>query len=208
MPPTQKRGYGRFVELFSGLGLSNRLILDDYVLPIDSIDEEIDYSTIDEHIVEERNHSIQWLKNALDKELGDMTAEEFILEKIRKKTEAEKDESLRCFYNIDQLGLHKGVSCQAIIDRLPENSYLQQVQGDFDPIQDTPLPYGVLTIKKTTNYFVEVVFSQMTYRTKKPKMFIGNIVNCNLVGWTEFVTKDSLSDVLKESAAESDTEQE
>ena len=93
---------------------------------------------------------------------------------------------------MQQLGCSKGVSVQEIMDRMPENSYLQQVQGNYDPIVDTPVPFGVLSIKKTTNYFVEVQFTQMTYKSKRPQLYIGNVVENKIVGWERFVSEAEL----------------
>lgn len=61
-----------------------------------------------------------------------------MLKKIDKKYAPYKTASLNVYSGIQQLKLVKGVKVQEIIDKLPENSYIQQVQGNFDPIADTP----------------------------------------------------------------------
>lgn len=101
----------------------------------------------------------------------------------------EKVSCLNVYGDIWQLGLSKGCKVQDIIDKLPDNSYFQQVQGSLgSPVADTPVPYGVLTIKRTTDYFVEVQFVQMTYSSKKPQIYIANVVNKKIAAWEQFVS--------------------
>ena len=61
------------------------------------------------------------------------------------------------------------------------------------PIIDTPVPYGVLTIKKTTYYFVEVQFSQMTYKNIMPTIFIANVIDGKVEKWEKFVGHSELN---------------
>lgn len=188
-----ERGEGRFKELLGRLCLLDRLkYINDTDFNPETIKSSIDYINAKMILKNEIEESKAWLKNSLISNAKEMTAEEYIFERFLKKKKAEDENRLRLYNDLNQLGCNNGCTCQELIDRMPENSYLQQVQGDYDPVIDTPLPFGIITIKKTTNYFVEIVFSQVTYRTKKPKMFIGNVVNSKLVGWTEFVTVDSL----------------
>lgn len=95
------------------------------------------------------------------------------------------------FTDISQLGLRTGCAIQEIVDKLPNNSYFQQVQGAMgEPICDTPVPYGVLTIKKTTDYFVDVQFSQMTFANRVPQFWIAHVVNKKLVGWERLISEN------------------
>lgn len=99
-------------------------------------------------------------------------------------------ESIHIITDISQLGLKKGCEIQEILNKLPANSYFQQVQGAMgDPIKDTPVPYGVLTIKKTTNYFVDVQFSQMTFASKVPQLWVAHIVDRELADWERLVSE-------------------
>ena len=131
------------------------------------------------------------------KQIRPMGTEEFVLKKIDKKYAPYKTASLNVYSGIQQLKLVKGVKVQEIIDKLPENSYIQQVQGNFDPIADTPVPFGVLSIKKTSNYFVEVQFVQMTYKSKRPQIYIGNVIECTLIGWEKFIGEAEVNSMIE-----------
>ena len=80
---------------------------------------------------------------------------------------------------------------------MPENSYLQQVQGNYDPVCDTPVPYGILTIKKTTSYFVEIQFVQMSIPNEKPQLYIGNYVKQKLLSWEKFISESEFDSRIK-----------
>lgn len=185
------RGEARFKELFGRLGLSANLVFADcrdfnidYV-----INHPVEYSNVNKILQKEKAFSLKWLDCAIKKQPNAMDEEEFILDKVRKELYIEKNNPnrLKIFSNISQLGCGLGVRVQDIIDKLPDNSYFQQVQGNMSPIVDTPVPYGILTIKKTTYYFVEVQFSQMTYKNKMPIIFIANVINGKVQKWEKFV---------------------
>lgn len=62
-----KRGIVRFKELLGKFNLLNRLALNQDQIPLNSsFLDEIDYSSINTHIREDRDRSISWLKNAID----------------------------------------------------------------------------------------------------------------------------------------------
>lgn len=193
------RGENRFKELFGRLGLFHHLL--DIKSSDDDIDmiinSPIDYKSVNYIIQCEKELSEKWLKNALMKQIRPMGTEEFVLKKIDKKYAPYKTASLNVYSGIQQLKLVKGVKVQEIIDKLPENSYIQQVQGNFDPIADTPVPFGVLSIKKTSNYFVEVQFVQMTYKSKRPQIYIGNVIECTLIGWEKFIGEAEVNSMIE-----------
>mgnify|MGYP002109867899 CR=1 FL=1 len=188
------RGENRFKELFGRLGLQRHLLsnesTEDDVNWI--INNTIDYRRVNEIINEERGASCEWLQKSLTISKKPMGTEEFVLKEVDKRQKLKDRDSLQVYKSMQQLGCSKGVSVQEIMDRMPEGSYLQQVQGNYDPIVDTPMPFGVLSIKKTTNYFVEVQFTQMTYKSKRPQLYIGNVVENKIVGWERFVSEAEL----------------
>lgn len=193
------RGENRFKELFGRLGLKNHLLSNDSTEDdIEMIiNNSIDYQNVNSIIVSEREFSSKWLEEALNKQIRPMGTEEFVINQVAKKQKLKCRDSLHVYKGIQQLACPKGVTVQEIMDRMPENSYLQQVQGNYDPIADTPVPFGILSIRKTTNYFVEVQFTQMTYKSKRPQLYIGNVVENKLVGWERFIGETELNSMIE-----------
>lgn len=193
------RGENRFKELFGRLGLLHHLInMNSSEADIDKvISTPIDYQNVNNVIKCEKDISEKWLNTALNKQIEPMGVEEFVLKKIERKYDSHKKVELNVYSGIQQLRLAKGATVQEIIDRLPESSYIQQVQGNFDPIADTPIPFGILTIKKTSNYFVEVQFVQMTYKSKKPQMYIGNVIDGKLASWERFIGETEVNSMIE-----------
>lgn len=175
------RGKARFLSLQKLLGVE---LVNDYADYINKKDvlKNIDYDLIHQKIGENRERSISWIKNALSVNIPKEYSEKNILEN-----------HLRVYGNIWQLGLKTGCRVQEIIDALPVNSYFQQAQGKKgEPIEDTPVEYGVLTIKKTTSYFVEVQFVQSTLSNSKTKLFVANVRNKKIEGWTSYAKEEEL----------------
>lgn len=193
------RGENRFKELFGRFGLLHHLLnMNSTEADVDMIiNTPIDYQNVNSVIKCEKEISERWLKNALVKQVKPMTTEEFVIKKINKKQELKDRNSLNIYGGIQQLGCVKGVTVQGIIDKMPDNSYIQQVQGNFDPIADTPVPFGVLSIRKASNYFVDVQFVQMTNKGIKPQFYIGNVVNCKLVGWEHFIGETEINSMIE-----------
>lgn len=196
------RGKGRFQELLGKLGLDRHLITDlesNSIKRVISLIDDFNYSKADKILKREKERSLHWLKTSLampkeQKMSSGEYAAEMLLPQIDKMNKEindikEKVSCLNVYGDIWQLGLSKGCKVQDIIDKLPDNSYFQQVQGSLgSPVADTPVPYGVLTIKRTTDYFVEVQFVQMTYSSKKPQIYIANVVNKKIAAWEQFVS--------------------
>jgi len=195
------RGEARFKELFGRLGLAGNLVFTEHTdFDIDNVlNNPIQYDNVNRILHKEKIFSYEWLDSAVKKQPNAMNEEEFILNSVRRERYIEKNNpnQLRIFSNINQLGCGPDVSVQKIIDTMPENSYLQQVQGNMTPIIDTPVPYGVLTIKKTTYYFVEVQFSQITYKHIMPIMFIANVIDGKVEKWEKFVSHSELNTCME-----------
>lgn len=193
------RGENRFKELFGQLQLENRLISQDMKLDdmVKFIKKKINYSKVNSLIENERQRSSEWLFEALKIPPKTMDVEEFVISKINKNNMLQERQRLLYFKNISQLNCKKGVSVQEIIEAMPENSYLQQVQGNYDPVCDTPVPYGILTIKKTTSYFVEIQFVQMSIPNEKPQLYIGNYVKQKLLSWEKFISESEFDSRIK-----------
>lgn len=208
------RGTGRFIELFEKLGMDNHLILDIENINVEEIIRNIDsfdYDTVEHLLGKERERSEKWLNESLTNRNKGMTVEDYILEQTSAKFNSvdqrltllqAKADSIQMYNHISQIGLLEPCSVQQIIECLPNNSYFQQVQGDLGfPITDTPVPYGVLTIKKTTNYFIEVQFVQMTYKTKRPQLYIANVINGKVEGWERFASASEYEEMMKKANA-------
>ena len=126
-------------------------------------------------------------------------------EKERKKVMEEQNAGKTIFNNIGDLGLGEGASITEIVRRMPTNSTLCQVQGNFNqPISDTPVPYGVLTIVKTTDYFVQIIFTRMTVGNT-PQIYQAQWKDNRVYSWSRFVSEEDLIAFKEEIREELDS---
>lgn len=196
------RGINRFKELFSMLGIQKRLITQDdnqERIILKFLDKKINYKRVNYYIEKERERSQKWLLHALAKKKEEkITHEDYLFSKTENRInkvvaaidEKNKVETISSIY---QIGLKDGCSIQDIIFKMRPNSYLQQVQGRMgEPVSDTPVGFGVLTIKKTSNYFVEVTFSEMAGKNKTPRLWIANVTEQKVLRWNRMVGIDEL----------------
>lgn len=196
------RGINRFLELFSKLKIRNRLIIgieeqEEVVIP--QIKKEIDYGKVRILLEREKKKGLLWLEEALkERKHNKMAHEDYLFDNAERKINKLSDNFNRklhmtMYSNISQLGLGLGCSVEEIIERMENNSYFQQVQGrKGEPIIDTPAPFGVLTIKKTSDYFIEVTFSEMTGKTKKPVLWLANVTEKKVKDWSKFVEQSEI----------------
>lgn len=192
----RKRGETRFDTLFKqldipdGVGCSiEELAYNKYrFVPID-------YSQINEEIKTLKEESMKWLLKALQlKEPRFITKAEVyrIMQHYRPQELCEIKYS-----SIGELGLPIGTTIKEIVHTMPCNSTLCQVQGRLnDPIADTPVPFGVLTIIKTTDYFAQIMFSCMTTESEKPNIYQASWIDGEIrAGWTRYVREDEIKEI-------------
>lgn len=205
----EKRGIGRFLELFGKLGIQNNLLcsVNEYLNAKPPI-EDVNYSIVEEALEKLIKKSEEWLLNSLNseyeeplndfvvikKELNDrLNRIEFDLGKIMQESNM-----VKTYSGIGQLGLKRGCSVNEIISKLPINSIFQQAQGALgEPIIDTPVPYGILHIIKTTDYFVSVTFTQMTIKNSSVRVYSAKYINGKIESWDRILTEEALGITLK-----------
>ena len=108
--------------------------------------------------------------------------------KLNKEDLEKKNKDKLSFTSIGDLGLGEGCSINEVIRRMPTNSTLCQVQGNYNlPIADTPVPYGVLTIVKTSDYFVQIIFTRMTVG-EIPEIYQAQWKDNRVVRWIRFIS--------------------
>ncbi len=205
------RGEGRFQELFSLLGIEKQLLREINVLRENDLREKIqpiNYDIIEKRLRHLKRNSENWLiKSMKESKRYELTDVDIFSEKVEKEignvlqsiNSLEKSISnLKCYGDIHQLGLKNGCSVQSIVDSMPAMSSLQQVQGKIcEPICDTPVPYGVLQIVKTSDYFVKITFTQMTIPQNGIQIYEGLYVNRKIIGWEKIVTESELQEMEK-----------
>lgn len=178
----ENRGSTRFDSLLSKLDLKSRMLTKkNKPLSLRELYQEIDYIEINKKLKKMKKSSLKWLLDALN-------------------TYKEVEDNNIFYRNINEMDHYFGetTTVQEIVDNMPENSSLIQVQGELGkPVLDTPVPFGVLTIHKTTNYFVDITFKQMTIDGKDPNLFIGRWVKEKLIGWTRFVSQNEIESLEK-----------
>lgn len=180
------RGGTRFDSILGALSLENRLVTD--TMPFEDYWSNlgvVNYKKINilKWILIKRSRD--WLKRALklpEEKLSKSLFYSYILH------QKEEDSFERKTYNLNDLGLPIPCTIKDIVLKLPNSSTFIQAQGAVGkPILDTPIPYGVLRIVKTSNYFVEITFTQMTIKGKSPKLFQANWIDGDVKSWTRFV---------------------
>ena len=188
------RGQARFDDLFEFLELG------DVGLSIEEFayngyeGKEVNYDSYQTMIKKLKEESLNWLLSALKEEKTTTIESEFYKEIAQLLPDI--IEERRLLTSIGEVGLGEGVLIHEIVERMPNNSVLCQVQGRMgEPIIDTPEPYGVLTITKTTDYFVQILFSQMTLSAKKPQLFQANWIKGDIRGWTRYVEESELKEL-------------
>ena len=114
------------------------------------------------------------------------------LEKVKKESH------LKGYSDISQIGLSAGCNVNDIVEHLGNNAYLQQVQGRMgEPIADTPMPYGVLSIKKTSDYFIEVTFTEIAKGEKSSCLWLADVVGKKILGWSRMISSSEVDQMQK-----------
>lgn len=200
----EKRGIGRFFELFGKLGIQNNLLCDvEEYLSTNPSFKNIDYNIVEYLLKKLVKKSEEWLVNSLSADyevtLSDLTVLKKELNERLNRIETDlgkimqENDRMKAYSDIGQLGLKKGCSVNDIIKNLPINSIFQQAQGALgEPIVDTPVPYGVLSIVKTTDYFVNIMFVQMTIKNSPVRVYSAKYINGKIESWDRILTEDAL----------------
>ena len=193
------RGKIRLKELAKTYNVEKNIISEDAILDTNIDDvilnmDSIDFERVDKIKAEKQSYGMKYLLGSLkSKSKKKRSAEHFREEKLRNELyrlqrDITSKQRLETYSNIGQLGIAAPCTVNAIIDKLPMNSYFQQVQGNYnEPVVGLPSRYGVLTIRKTTNYFIEVTFTETV--VSKPTIYIGKVVNQKVVEWTKLVAE-------------------
>ena len=106
------------------------------------------------------------------------------------------NESRTIYTNVSQIGYGQWISVAEVVRRMPCNSTLTQVQGRYgEPLLDTPFPFGVLSIIKTTDYFVQILFSRMTL-SGPTELYQGKWIDNRLAGWSKYITSDEFEEKI------------
>ena len=152
----------------------------------------INYKLFISKVEQLRTSSVQWLKEAIDNKKVDSVKSN--LYKGLANTVPDIITERRILTSIRELGFVNHVSIKNIVERMPLNCVLYQSQGKIgDPIEDTPLPFGVLTVVKTTNYFVQISFTRMTIGDEQPTLYIAKWINGNIISWSRMVDEGMLA---------------
>lgn len=201
----RRRGATRFESILDLFREKDRMVED--AIDIDRkkeliIDKPVDYQYIDTVLKNERERCSKWLKNCISVALKSKKVSATYDFYLKHQKEIGKIGNCRIYGGIGELGLQPGCTVDDIINKLPNNSGIHQVQGALgEPIKDTPVAYGILEIYRGTDYFIKVIFSQMTIEGKEPQIYQGKVKNKRIVSWERYVTNSeyvALSDRVKE----------
>lgn len=189
----RRRGATRFYSLAELFRIRERIV--ENVNDLNNIyEKKIDYEFINDVLKNEKERCDKWLTTTIEEALSckDMVTEYDLL--LKQRSSNNKIGNCRIFGHIGELGLKPGCSVNDIIRQMPNNSSLQQVQGaKGEPLIDTPVPYGILEIFKGTNYFIKVIFTQMTMDDKEPQIYQGKVKKQTVVEWERYITNREYS---------------
>ena len=182
------RGLSRFESIFSNLGVPDAVGCSMEQLAYNDFQfTPIDYSKVNKKIAELRQEALNWLLNALSKPKPNYVTQSELYGQIAQFSPNVLAHGSH-FTNIAVFGLGEKTYIRDIVFAMPTNSTLLQVQGAMnEPLADTPAPYGVLSIAKTTDYFVQITFARMTINGEDPELYQAKWVNGSVRGWTKYV---------------------
>ena len=189
------RGEARFNSLIELFGIENDHVEIEDIKNIPHFHPVINFTNLKRRIGRLKKDSLDWLLNAIN----ETKVDSFKSNVYASLTNTLPDiiEERRLISSIAELNLSNGVSIETIVRNMPDNSVLVQNQGTFgDPVINTPAQFGVLTIYKTTDYFVQITFSVMTNKDEKPSFYQAQWIDGRVVDWVKYIDERDVESAI------------